>query len=146
MQNLDINKEDMLFAMTDELQLAILDISVATQQLVAEAEGLSAIGDALFQVFKVLLDEVPETDAVLNIMNKISGETKLLGLNASIEMIRVGGKEKGFGVVVEEVRKLAEHSNSSLKQIEAILNTLIDRSGQIQQIQQINLQETRRQV
>ena len=146
MQNLDINKEDMLFAMTDELQLAILDISVATQQLVAEAEGLSAIGDALFQVFKVLLDEVPETDAVLNIMNKIAGETKLLGLNASIEMIRVGGKEKRFGVVVEEVRKLAEHSNSSLKQIEAILNTLIDRSGQIQQIQQINLQETRRQV
>ncbi len=129
-----LDKQDMLLTMADELQKAIYDTSSATEHLAAEAQELSAIGDTLSQLSKVLMNEVSETDSVLKIIKKITGQTNLLGLNASIEAARVGEKGRGFGVVADEIRKLAEHSTSSLKQIETILNTLRNVSDQISEV------------
>ncbi|MEW5919607.1 MAG: methyl-accepting chemotaxis protein [Bacillota bacterium] len=129
-----LDKQDMLLTMADELQKAIHDTSAATEKLAGEAQELSAIGDTLSQLSKVLANEVSETDSVLKIIKKITGQTNLLGLNASIEAARVGEKGRGFGVVAAEIRKLAEHSSSSLKQIETILHTLRDVSDQISEV------------
>lgn len=129
-----LDKQDLLLTMADELQKSIHETSGATEKLAGESQELSAIGDTLSQLSKVLMNEVSETDSVLKIIKKITGQTNLLGLNASIEAARVGEKGRGFGVVADEIRKLAEHSTNSLKQIETILHTLKDVSDQISDV------------
>lgn len=59
--------------------------------------------------------------SILGILNEITDQTNLLALNASIEAARAGEHGKGFVVVAEEVRQLAENSKSFTNQIENIL-------------------------
>jgi len=59
--------------------------------------------------------------AIAQIVTQIANQTNLLALNASIEAARAGEHGKGFAVVAEEVRKLAEHTKSSLSEVETIL-------------------------
>jgi hypothetical protein len=129
-----LEKQDILLNMADDLQNAIQETSAATEKLAGEAQELSAIGDTLTQLSKNLLGEVGETDDVLKVIKKITNQTNLLGLNASIEAARVGEEGRGFGVVAEEIRKLAENSNNSLKKIEEILQTLRDASNSISEV------------
>lgn len=69
-----------------------------------------------------------EIQKAVEIIQSIAEETNLLSLNASIEAARAGEHGKGFAVVADQIQKLAEQSNSSAKQIENVIATLLEDS------------------
>lgn len=74
------------------------------------------------------------------VINDIAEQTNLLALNASIESARAGEFGKGFAVVANEIRKLAELTNDSTKQIEELINGI--QSGVNDTIDKMNIATT----
>lgn len=68
--------------------------------------------------------QVKATDDIINFIKGIANQTRLLGLNASIEAARVGDAGRGFGVVASEIRKLSTSSSDSINEINNVIKAI----------------------
>lgn len=113
-------KDDVASA-SEKLNTAREDIIILTQKV----QETSAIEIGLTEKIQTLSQEAEQVKEVLNVINDIADQTNLLALNAAIEAARAGEHGRGFAVVADEVRKLAERTQKSLAEISATINVIV---------------------
>lgn len=98
-------------------------------QLASQAKGVAAIGKEIEQAriqLAQLKQSVSEIDGIVNMMDTVADQTKILAINAAIEAVKAGEHGRGFAVVAEEVKKLsldtARGTRDVLTRIESIDN------------------------
>ncbi len=155
-----IERYDSFKEMASNLTDSLSSLASTSEQISAQTEEIAALSRKVTQSSQESQKRAKESDEVLGLIRIISSQTNLLGLNAAIEAARVGELGRGFGVVAEEIRKLASGSAESIKKVEQItkliqaasdaslqqttqieggINQIADAMGQIAaSIQQIN--------
>ncbi len=88
-----------------------------------------------------LSQEAQHTKSVLSVIEDIADQTNLLALNAAIEAARAGEHGRGFAVVADEVRFLAEKTQSSLDNIHVTITKIVESIQQISKSMNSNAQE-----
>ncbi|MDD2789884.1 MAG: methyl-accepting chemotaxis protein [Sulfurimonas sp.] len=114
------SKEDIVRA-NENLTTACSDIIALTSR-VQQSAGLEI---ELAQRMDMLSNEASAVKSVLEVISDIADQTNLLALNAAIEAARAGEHGRGFAVVADEVRKLAERTQKSLTEINATINIIV---------------------
>lgn len=87
--------------------------------------------DVVMEKMKELSITVSEIGKITDIINSISEQTNLLALNASIEAARAGENGRGFTVVANEVRKLAEESRGSSEKIISLVKSITEETKEV---------------
>ena len=103
--------------------------SAVMNESVGAIRTLSAHVDGLSQVMQQLVQDSHEIGKVLNVISGIAEQTNLLALNAAIEAARAGEQGRGFAVVADEVRSLAQRTQSSAQEIETLVTSLQNSAG-----------------
>ncbi|UCG88572.1 MAG: methyl-accepting chemotaxis protein, partial [Gemmatimonadota bacterium] len=111
-------------------QLAASVESIAEKVRVVEevsrgaSDTVNARGQELAQVIRAIGTSSKDIGKIISIIEGIADQTNLLALNAAIEAARAGEVGRGFAVVAEEVRRLAERSVDSIREIGRVIETV----------------------
>ncbi len=114
------------------------------QETTQSIEGLVRAVRHTSEQMELLDQATSQIESIVTMINDIAGQTNLLALNASIEAARAGDAGRGFAVVAQEVRRLSESTQTSAKEIQAVVGSLREATSNARKVADNSSQEAER--
>lgn len=146
-ENIAVSSEEMSHAIEEIANYVQASLSTTNEAVQISTDSLRTINHSLEFINKSfkeingvkdkmhqVVEDTKEIDTIVNFINNVAEQTNLLALNASIEAARAGVYGKGFSVVANEIKNLAQNTKESGNYIKSMVNKLRGEIGSSEQV------------